>query len=232
MADKVRGVVDIVFLMDATGSMGRCIDALKANLQTFFKTMTSSEGNNVSPVKDWRAKVVGFRDYDEDGPANWLENNPFVTSIDELNRQLSGIAATGGGDEPESLLDALFKVINVGATGPQESPDPNKWRPRSAAARVVVIFTDASYKPTMSIPEAATLDINTVFNFIEKERIILSIFAPELPCYDELCAAPRSEYTPASGAGLDSLTSDPKSFSKLMQQLAKSVSQSAHVVAV
>jgi len=228
MADKVRGVVDIVFLMDATGSMGKCIDALKMNLQNFFNTMTS--GN--TPVKDWRAKVVGFRDYEEDGPANWLENNPFVTSLDDLNRQLSGITAVGGGDEPESLLDALFTVINVGATGLQESPDPNKWRPRSAAARVVVIFTDASYKETMSIPEAAGLNIDTLFNFIEKERIVLSIFAPDLPCYDTLCTAPRSEYTPAAGAGLDSLTSDPKSFSKLMQQLAKSVSQSASVVAV
>ena len=231
MADKVRGVVDIVFLMDATGSMGKCIDALKMNLQNFFNTMTSTEGNG-SPVKDWRAKVVGFRDYEEDGPANWLENNPFVTSLDDLNRQLSGITAVGGGDEPESLLDALFTVINVGATGLQESPDPNKWRPRSAAARVVVIFTDASYKETMSIPEAAGLNIDTLFNFIEKERIVLSIFAPDLPCYDTLCTAPRSEYTPAAGAGLDSLTSDPKSFSKLMQQLAKSVSQSASVVAV
>ena len=156
MAEKIRGVVDIVFLMDATGSMGKCIDALKKNLESFFDTMTSTEGNG-SPVKDWRAKVVGFRDYEEDGPANWLENNPFVTNVEELKTQLSDIAAVGGGDEPESLLDALFTVINVGATGPQEAPDPNKWRPRSAAARVVVIFTDAPYKPTMAIPEAAGL---------------------------------------------------------------------------
>ena len=83
MADKVRGVVDIVFLMDATGSMGKCIDALKMNLQNFFNTMTSTEGNG-SPVKDWRAKVVGFRDYEEDGPADWLDNNPVV----DLPRQI------------------------------------------------------------------------------------------------------------------------------------------------
>ena len=84
----------------------------------------------------------------------------------------------------------------------------------------------------MSIPEAAGLDRDMLFNFIEKERVILSIFAPDDPCYVELAEAPRSEYMPAEGKGLDSLTSDPNAFAKLMEQLGKSVSQSASVVAL
>ena len=82
----------------------------------------------------------------------------------------------------------------------------------------------------MSIPEARGLDIETVFNEIEGKRIILSIFSPDLPCYATLAEAPRSEYTPASGAGLSSVTSDPAAFNKLMMQLAKSVSQSATTI--
>ena len=82
----------------------------------------------------------------------------------------------------------------------------------------------------MSISEARGLDIETVFNEIEGKRIILSIFAPDMPCYDTLSEAPRSEYTKASGGGLSSVTSDPGAFTKLMQQLAKSVSQSATTI--
>ena len=71
MSEKVKGVADIVFLVDATGSMGKCIERLKTNISTFFDEMTSEKGNG-SPLKDWRAKVVGFRDFEEDGPSRWL----------------------------------------------------------------------------------------------------------------------------------------------------------------
>jgi hypothetical protein len=229
MAEKVRGVVDVIFLIDATGSMGKCIDALKNNIRSFFQTMVSDEGNG-SPVKDWRAKVVGFRDFEEDGSDTWLINNPFTKDVVELEGQLSAIRADGGGDIPESLLDALYKLMTMGETGVQEEPMPYAWRPKRAAARVIVIFTDAPYKPTMTIPEAKGLDVETIFNEIEQKRIILSIFAPDEECYLTLSEAPRSEYMKAQGLGLDSLTADPANFAKLMKQLAKSVSQSATVV--
>ena len=228
MADKVRGVVDVIFLIDATGSMGKCIEAGKNNIRSFFKTMTSDEGNG-SPVKDWRAKIVGFRDFVDDGPERWLIDNPFTRDVQTLEEQLAAIKADSGGDIPESLLDALYKLITVGETGPQEEPDAFRWRPKRAAARVIVIFTDAPYKTPMSIPEAAGLDVEAIFNEIEQKRIILSIFAPDDECYYTLSEAPRSEYMKAQGQSLDSLTSDPAAFAKLMKQLAKSVSQSATV---
>ena len=36
---KTKGVVDVVFLMDATKSMEPCIDALKDNVATFVDSM-------------------------------------------------------------------------------------------------------------------------------------------------------------------------------------------------
>ena len=229
MAESTRGVVDIIFLMDATGSMAKCIGTLKDNLRSFFKTMTSSEGNG-SPVTDWRAKVVGYRDYEVEGPGNWLENNPFVSTVEELNNQLSGIEAFGGGDEAESLLDALFTVTNIGETGVQESPDPNKWRYRYAAARYVVVFSDATYKTKMAIPEAAGMDIEMISPLFDKQKIHLFVFAPDAPCYNELATFPRSVVKSVAGKGLAELTSDPANFTNLLQQLAKSVSKSANVV--
>ena len=65
-APKAKGIADIVFLIDVTGSMSHCIDALQANLQSFVQVMTHGDGspNSSGPlVSDWRIKVVGYRDY-------------------------------------------------------------------------------------------------------------------------------------------------------------------------
>ncbi len=59
---KVKGIVDIVILMDVTGSMQTCIDAVKQSVATFISSMTSTDANNGAPIKDWRLKVVGCRD--------------------------------------------------------------------------------------------------------------------------------------------------------------------------
>ena len=58
-----RHRVDIVFLIDATGSMTDCIDAIRTSIGLFFDTLDS----DWSPIKDWRARVVGYRDANCDG---------------------------------------------------------------------------------------------------------------------------------------------------------------------
>ncbi|MDQ3522048.1 MAG: VWA domain-containing protein, partial [Gemmatimonadota bacterium] len=170
---KTRGVADLVFLIDVSGSMAPIIDALKRNIELFIDSLSAGEGNNVSPVRDWRAKAVGYRDFDEDPLP--FGDNPFVRDVAALKAQLTGLVAEGGGDEPESLLDALFKIANMGQMerGAQ-SDDASMWRYRSDAARVVIVFTDASFKETMSIPEARGGGVADVTNAMVNNRIILS----------------------------------------------------------
>jgi hypothetical protein len=173
---KVKGVVDIVFLVDITGSMQHCIDALKKNISSFIDTLTTKSPNNESPVKHWRGKVVGFRDFKVDKQA--FIDNPFVEEAVALRQQLSLLQAEGGGDEPESLLEALYRLATMGQTEKSaQSFDPHKWRYRTQAARVLVAFTDASYHETMTEPSGGTAD--EVINAIHANRIILSLFAPE-----------------------------------------------------
>jgi hypothetical protein len=188
---KTRGVADIVFLIDVSGSMAPAIDSLKANIGTFVESLSKGEGNNVSPVRDWRAKAVGYRDFDHD--AQPFIDNPFVTDVEALRSQLAGLTAEGGDDEPESLLDALFKVANMGQTEKgAQSLDATKWRYRSDAARVVVVFTDASFKPAMTIPGGKGGGVQDVTNAVINNRIILSLFAPDMPGYDELSQIDKS----------------------------------------
>lgn len=225
---KTRGVVDLVFLIDATGSMRPCIDALKDNIATFVSSLTGGDGNRFTPVRDWRAKVVGFRDFEFDAVP--IEDYPFTADVDVLHDQLESLHAEGGDDEPESLLEALYAVATMPATERDEAPRPNAWRHRASAARIVVIFSDASFKEPLMQPAGATIE--DVFNVIQGNRIILSIFAPDLECYERLSEVDKAEWNVVEGGStpqksLAKFTSDQRNFANTLRQLAKTISKTA-----
>ena len=238
---KTKGVADIVFLVDVSGSMAPCIDALRKNIEAFVDSLSAGDANNAAPVRDWRAKVVGYRDFEvsqSDGTP-WLVDNDFVRDAGALKAQLAQLRAEGGGDEPESLLDALYKIATMEATPKgTQSEDPGKWRYRSDAARVVVVFTDASFKETLVIPEAKGGALQDVANVVMANRIILSLFAPNFEGYDRLSQIDKSEWEVVEYEGLNAqealkkFTSDPVNFRTTLKQLAASVSRSAETVAL
>jgi len=238
---KTKGVADVVFLIDVSGSMAPIIDALRKNVEAFVDSLSSGGANNAAPVRDWRGKVVGYRDIEAASTEGieWIEDHPFVRDTAALKAQLASLQAKGGGDEPESLLDALYKVATMEATPKgSQSEDANKWRYRSDAARVVVVFTDASFKETMSIPEAKGGSLQDVANVVMANRIILSLFAPNFEGYDRLSQIDKSEWEVVEYEGLNAqealqkFTGDPANFRTTLKQLAASVSRSAETVAL
>ena len=114
---KTKGVADIVFMVDSSGSMAPCIDALRTNIEAFIDSLSKGEANNAPPIRDWRGKVVGYRDVEaaQSEGIPWIVDAPFVRDTNELKAQLAALKAEGGGDEPESLLDALFKACFDGS---------------------------------------------------------------------------------------------------------------------
>ena len=238
---KTKGVADIVFLIDVSGSMTPIIDALRKNIETFIDSLSQGDANNAAPVKDWRGKVMGYRDIEHATAEGlqWIEDNPFVRDAVALKAQLANLRAAGGGDEPESLLDALYKVATMEATPKgAQGEEPTKWRYRSDAARVVIVFTDASFKETMSIPEAKGGSLQDVANVVMANRIILSLFAPNFEGYDRLSQIDKSEWEVVEYEGLSlqealqKFTADPAHFRNTLKQLAASVSKSAETVAL
>jgi hypothetical protein len=238
---KTKGVADLVFVVDVSGSMAPCIDALRKNIESFIDSLSRGDGNNAAPVRDWRGKVVGYRDIESAQAEGlpWIVENPFVRDVGALKAQLASLKAEGGGDEPESLLDTLFKVASMPAIPKgSQAEDPEKWRYRSDAARVVIVFTDASFKETLSIPEAKGGSLQDVANVIMANRIILSLFAPNFEGYDRLSQIDKSEWEVVEFEGLNpqealqKFTSDPVNFRTTLKQLAASVSRSAETVAL
>ena len=234
-AKKVKGVCDIVFLIDTTGSMQPAINDLKDNIKLFFKTLSTGDENGNAVVKDWRARVIGYRDVIADN--EWFINNPFSREVSDIEDQLDHLVANGGGDEPESLLDALYKVAKFGSTPKMaQEENPEMWRYRSEAARIVIVFSDASFHPKTSLPEAPKLDWKEIANLIMQEKIRLSIYAPQMACYDDLSQIDKCEYMPIefdpdvdhdAVYKLRDFTADSANFQKTLEQLAKTVSVSA-----
>ncbi len=225
----MAGTVDFVFLIDGTGSMGACMQALKDNINVFLDEVTGPQ----SPVRNWRGKVVTFRDQEVDG-SHWFEDNPFVANDGAaFKAQLARLEAAGGGDEPESALDALHKLATMEQTAKgQQELDATKWRYRSDAARVVILFTDATYKATMTYPAATGGTATDVITALTNNKIILIMYAPNDAGWESIAQVDKCEWesveaTPTFVDGLKAVVSDRTKFKQAMLALAKSVSKSS-----
>ena len=247
---KIKGVADVIFLLDATGSMGSCINDVKDNIARFIDSLKNPEDvQEVMPVKDLRVAIYGYRDYGADGKDKWFITNPFTREPNEVRKQLDALKAEGGGDEPEDLLDALKKVAEIGSSD-KNVEDPYKWRYSSNAARCVVVFTDATFHGwnngdsdfVRGLASDSHLTGEDVTTALLQNKIRLSIFAPDF-CklgwagYEmfqvkvdgsEYTAVPVVDDDPQKS--LADFTGDRENFKKTLAQLAKSVSASSGAV--
>ena len=185
--EKKPGSADIVFLLDATASMKPCISALKEHIHQFIHDMVKGDAaNGIAPVEDWRARIVGYRDfldcsksqkvaklYNKLGGGGWFIDRPFTRKEAVLHEQLDKLTAFGGGKDPaESLLDAMMLVMKAGRLPPGTS-DPGTdeentcWR-GAGVGKVLIVFTDAGYHHEMSYDCEKTL-------FSEKEKYPLDL---------------------------------------------------------
>ena len=232
--DKKKGIPDIVFLLDASGSMKECIQAVTQNIATFVDTLATPDANGGILIKDWRIRVLGYRDRDADGD-QWLVDNPFSSDIAAVKAQLAALEAKGGGDEPESLFDAMYALTQWSSAEKGAQALDTGWRHRHDAARVVVIFTDASCKPGFQAADGSPGPVNDLMQAYNANKLKVILYAPMAPSYTELGTMSGLEWEPVGELGdkpveaLKAYTSDAANFRKVMEALAKSVSQSAAV---
>jgi hypothetical protein len=130
--------VDIVMCIDATGSMAPIIEEVKRNALAFcdkFHEQMDANGKNVETL---RIKVIAFRDYGCDGAGAMAQSEFFVLpeQNEAFRSYVMGITATGGGDEPESALEAMALAMR------------SDWTSEGTKRRhVILVFTDASAVP-------------------------------------------------------------------------------------
>lgn len=129
--------VDVVMCIDYTGSMGGIINTVKENAMSFydaFKAKCDEEGIGLTGLT---AQVIGFQDINVDG-ADWFRQSPtyqLPEQREEFNTFVGNIYAMGGGDTPESGLEALDAAFSKEDWG----IDDGYHR------QVVILWTDAPY---------------------------------------------------------------------------------------
>lgn len=134
-AQNQQPKIEVVFVLDTTGSMGGLIEAAKENIWSIANTMVSAQS-----APDISIGLVAYRDRGDD----------YVTQVVDLSSDLDSVYATlmdfkagGGGDGPESVNAALYdSVHNI-----SWSDDPDTYK-------VVFLLGDAP--PHMDYPNEVT----------------------------------------------------------------------------
>ena len=96
--------LDVLFLIDATGSMADEINQLKDNIQAI-----SAQIDALPAQPDVRFGMVTYRDR---GDVYVTQTYDFTPNVTEFAESLAGVEADGGGDYPEDLNEALSQAIH------------------------------------------------------------------------------------------------------------------------
>ncbi len=117
--------LDVVFVLDATGSMGDEIDAVKQHLRAMIARIQAG-----SPAPRVRFGLVAYRDHGDEFLTRVFELSDDPGRVEAAVRRLE---ADGGGDTPEAVAEALHAAIHqVG------------WDPDRATSRMLFLIGDAA----------------------------------------------------------------------------------------
>ena len=184
--------VDIVFCIDVTGSMTPILDAVKANALRFYDDVQANLTDKGKNVDELRVRIIAFRDFAAD-PETALQESSFFALPDErtiFSAFVDSLVPEGGGDAPESGLEAVALAIN--------SP----WTSRGDRRRqVIVVWTDQPAHPLnfAVLPSGLASSVPTDFSALtdlwedpqgplglSSKRLIL--FAPDGPGWSDISA--------------------------------------------
>ena len=169
--------VDIVFLVDITGSMSPVIGALRRSLNAFVTAITAKEIQGTLSVVTFQDSVGVNVQFEERAPASGYERSPFfkpitindAASVSQLQRFISRLEANSGEDTPENLAGALDfarnNVIGKTSRGQPNVIGDGVEDPRDVAAfpklrekrQIFVAFTDAPFHSDGRTPQNSSL---------------------------------------------------------------------------
>lgn len=115
--------IDILFIMDLTGSMGSFLSEAKYNIKK-----VTEEIRDINPGVIIRLSFIGYRDFDSKEDERNYEIICFTENIDEFIIKLKKFECYGGGDQPEDVAGALNEALKL------------EWK---SNAKYVVLVCDA-----------------------------------------------------------------------------------------
>jgi Mg-chelatase subunit ChlD len=153
-----RPRVDVVFVLDTTGSMSGLIQTAKDKIWSIATTMASAQ-----PTPEIRIGLVAYRDR---GDQYVTKRVDLSADLDSVYAALMDFQAGGGGDTPESVNEALSDAVNQ-----------MSWSQDGLAYRTIFLVGDAP--PHMDYNEAQFPAIVT--DALDKGIVINTIQCGEIP---------------------------------------------------
>jgi|JFJP01.1.fsa_nt_gi hypothetical protein len=209
MFHSTKYAIDLVFCIDATSDMQCIIEPLKTLAPELNQKLRDKITDRGREIDQLRVKVIAFRDYWADAPDVVMVSSEFFKLPEEVSAFssfINGIYAHGGGDEPESALEALALAIQ----SPWET-SPNYVKQRHER-HVIALLTDASAHALEREPKPSHYPNNIPKTFDEltdkwnemsltAKRLLL--FAPETPPWLQILDWENVLYFPSrAGMGL------------------------------
>ena len=125
--------LDVLFLLDATGSMGDEIDRLKTTIDTVAAQVKTFESR-----PDVRFAMTLYRD---EGDTFVTKTFDFTGDIDTFRSALDEVVADGGGDYPEAVEEGLTSALSEPA-----------WRDPASTLQLVFLVGDAPPRLDRQVP--------------------------------------------------------------------------------
>ena len=128
--------IDIVLCIDVTADMGPVLDVVKEKVRNVAHDLKDKFAAKGKIVNTLRIRTIAFRDLANDADA--MQASEFFVvepnnDLPKLESFINGLSASGGGDEPESALEALAIAIM------------SDWTHAGDRQRhIIVMFTNAS----------------------------------------------------------------------------------------
>ena len=102
-AGETKPRIEVCFVLDTTGSMGGLIEGAKQKIWSIANEMISAK-----PTPELKLGLIGYRDR---GDEYVVKSFQLTDDIDSIYGRLRDFKAEGGGDEPESVNEALAEAI-------------------------------------------------------------------------------------------------------------------------
>ena len=202
-------VADVLFLVDVTGSMSSAIRQIQSRLRDTIIPGLAAE------IRDVRFSVASFADFPfsiygtyRDAPFTLLQE--ITSDIHQTQGAVDRLSASGGGDEPESHVEALYQVATGEGLGrwiAERSCSEGRGYPcfRHGATPIILLFTDAPFHngpggayPYSGISPAPHSYTETVNALNALNAKVIGLLTGSAAAYDDLQSIARDTRTLAS----------------------------------
>jgi hypothetical protein len=175
--------IEVCFVLDTTGSMGGLIEGAKQKIWSIANEMISAK-----PTPELKLGLIGYRDR---GDEYVVKSFRLTDDIDSIYADLRDFQAAGGGDEPESVNEALAEAI-------EKMP----WSQDRKVLKIIFLVGDApphmDYADGPKYPElcrmAAKKDL--IINTVQCGNV-----ASTTPIWKEIAKASEGSYAAIAQSG-------------------------------